>query len=364
MPVYLDNNASAPVRPEAAAMAYRLLLQKGNASSVHSFGREMRGAVEEARASVAALAGAQASQVVFTSSATEANNMVLRHFKPAKVAVSAIEHPSVRQVHPQCLTLPVTADGLVDVSAAKAGMSKLPEGSLVSLMLVNNETGVIQPVRKIAAKARKRGLYIHCDAVQAAGRIAVDIEELEVDFLTLSAHKLGGPMGVGALIIRRGVAPPAPIFSGGGQERRVRPGTENVPAIGGFGVSAQLALKEIDQFQKLSALRDKMEEKIRQEAPQTIIYGAHARRVSNTSCFGLAGIHAQMLVMKLDLAGIAVSSGAACSSGVVRESPVILAMGASPEAAASTIRVSMGWQTLESDIDHFIKIWSNIIGGS
>ena len=355
---YLDNNATAPIRPEVIEIMAQSMAHTGNASSIHGFGRESRRDVEKARKYVADLAGTSPNQVIFTSGATESNNMIVKHYADQKTLISAVEHPAVRDANKNATMIPVTRDGAVNLEAYKEMLSS--DTGLVSVMLVNNETGVIQPVQEIARMAKDAGATVHSDAVQAAGRIPIDFAGLGVDYLSLSAHKFGGPQGVGALIFRSGLEPP-PLLHGGGQERRARAGTENVAGIIGFGEAARIAQKELGSFQELSNLREKLEREVKKISPDVIIYGENAPRVANTTCLGLPGVPAETLLMHLDLAGIAVSSGSACSSGVVKTSPVIRAMGASEKEAASTIRISMSWQTRAGDIDHFLKIWSKII---
>lgn len=359
MKVYLDNNATAPIRPEVIDVMSKTMREVGNASSIHNFGRMARRSIESARTQIGALAGVEAEQVIFTSGATEANNMILNSYAGSNIMISAIEHPSVMMAAPDAHIIPVSKDGVLDMKIYEKMLDQHAPG-LVSVMMVNNETGVIQPVKDIADMAREYGADTHSDAVQAAGRIKIDFSALGIDYMSLSAHKFGGPHGIGALIYRKGKLPKA-FLKGGGQERRVRAGTENIAGIAGFAEAARLARENMEAFQKLGALRDKLENGIQEISPAATIYSQNAKRVANTSCFGLPGIPAETLLMNLDLGGIAVSSGSACSSGVVKSSPVIRAMGASDKQAASTIRISLSWQSTQEDIDHFLKIWSNIV---
>lgn len=359
MTVYLDYNATAPLRPAALAAMTDALAEPGNASSVHGPGRRARRLIEAARARVAALAGAEASWVTFTSGGTEANNLALKGLPATRVLVSAGEHDSVLQAVPQGERLPLTPDGVVDLDALAAALEGTPEGTLVSVMLANNETGVLQPISEVVALARAAGAWVHCDAVQAAGKVPLDMAALGVDLLTLSAHKLGGPQGVGALLARPEL-PLNPLLQGGGQERRRRAGTENLPGIAGFGAAAETALEALSQAQDLVELRDRFEREIKLIAPDAKVFGAAAPRLPNTSCVALAGLGAETQLMALDLAGVAVSSGAACSSGKVQPSHVLTAMGATAEEAGAAIRVSLGWASTPADIDRLLAAWGDL----
>lgn len=360
-PVYLDYNATTPIRPEVIALVCDVMGVVGNASSVHGFGRTARRHVEEAREQVALLAGTQANQVVFTSGATESNNAVLKQFQGRRVLVSAIEHPAVRTVLEDAEMIPVTRAGVIDLAALEKMLETGAPPALISVMMVNNETGVIQPVADIArmAKARHKDVFIHTDAVQAAGRIKIDFPALNVDYMSLSAHKMGGPQGVGALISAPG-APVAKLLHGGGQEKRMRAGTENVAGIAGFGLAAAMAAEGIADYARLVPWRDRLEAEIAAIAPETKVFGKGAPRVANTSALCIPGFPAETQLLSLDLEGIAVSSGSACSSGTFRPSPILLAMGASETEASSTLRVSMGWNTEEADIGRFIAGWRKV----
>jgi len=253
----------------------------------------------------------------------------------------------------------VTESGIVDLAALEALLAAENHPALVSLMRANNETGVLQPVAEAAEIAHRHGALIHCDAVQALGRLPVDVAGLSVDLLSLSAHKLGGPAGAGALYLRRGLDL-APQLVGGGQERGRRAGTENLAGIAGFGAAAEAAVRTLGEGAGIADLRDRLEARIRAARPEALIFGASVPRVGNTTCVALAGVPAETQVMVLDLAGIAVSAGAACSSGKLRPSKVLAAMGVAPEIAASAIRVSLGWKSTAEDIDRFIAAWSRL----
>ncbi len=359
---YLDYNATAPVRPEAAAAVAAALAVGGNPSSVHGPGRAARRLIEDARDQVAALAGAAPSEVVFTSGGSEANALALAGSGAARLLVSAVEHDSVRLNAAGAATVPVDRHGVVDLAALERLLDAADGGPcLVSLMLANNETGVIQPVAAAAALARRHGALIHCDAVQAAGKLVLDLAALDVDLLTLSAHKLGGPAGSGALILRAG-RDVAPLLRGGGQERGRRAGTENLPGIAGFGAAAAAARRDLaaGEADRMRALRDRLERMVCALAPRAVIHGTGALRLPNTSCIGLPGLPAETQVMTLDLAQVAVSSGAACSSGKLRASHVLDAMGLPPEAAGSAIRVSLGWASTEDDVERFVAAWRGL----
>ncbi len=330
--------------------------QYGNPSSVHSFGRAARRIVEDARRHVAALVSARPEDVVFTSGGTEANNLALRGAGRARILVSAVEHPSVLEAADGIETITVDKYGVVDLDALTRMLAEDDAPALVSVMLANNETGVIQPVAPAAAWAREHGALVHCDAVQAAGRIPLDMAGLGVDLLTLSAHKLGGPKGVGALIVGDDVTL-SPLLRGGGQERGRRAGTENVSGIAGFGAAAAAALSEIEQARDLAVLRDSLEEGLLRNIPGVRVVGAGIARIPNTSCIALPGVSAETQVMALDLAGFAVSAGSACSSGKVKASHVLQAMGLTEEIAGCAIRVSLGRGNIEADIDAFVAAY-------
>ena len=363
MTAYLDYNATAPIRPEALAAMTAALAEPGNASSVHGPGRRARRLIEEARAKVAALAGVEPSWVTFTSGGTEANNLALGGLPAARILVSAGEHDSVLQAAAQAQRIGLTPDGLVDLDALAAALEGAPPqaagGTLVSVMLANNETGVIQPIAQVAALVRAAGAWLHCDAVQAAGKIPLDMLALDADLMTLSAHKLGGPPGVGALLARPEL-PLAALQRGGGQERRRRAGTENLAGIAGFGAAAETALEDLAEAQRLGELRDHFEHEIKSLAPGLQVFGGAAPRLPNTSCIAVAGLPAETQIMALDLAGVAVSSGAACSSGKVQPSHVLSAMGVAPELAAGAIRVSLGWASTAEDVARLLAAWGDL----
>jgi cysteine desulfurase len=346
----------------------------GNPSSVHAEGRAARRLVEAARERVAALVGAEPRNVVFTSGGTEANVLAL---SPAagtgnepcgRLMVSAIEHPSVlaggRFSAAAVERLPVTGRGEIDLSALATRLKAAEGRVLVSLMLANNETGIVQPVSEAAHLVHQAGGMLHVDAVQAAGRIACDINALSADLLTVSGHKIGAPKGVGALIRRDAALSIAdPLIKGGGQERGARAGTENVAAIAGFGAAAAAALAGLAADRaRMIGLRDRLEAGLRAASPEVVIFGAEAERLPNTTLVAQPGMKAETAVIAFDLNGVAVSSGAACSSGKVQPSHVLAAMGVPPRLAGGAIRVSLGPTTTESEIDRMIEAWIRLSG--
>ena len=349
----------------------------GNPSSVHAEGRAARRLIEQAREEVAALVGAQPADVIFTSSGTEANMLALTpaietadEKRPRdRLFMSAIEHPSVRAggrfPREAIEDIPVEADGRVDLAAlAEAVTSAKTSRPLVSLMLANNETGVVQPVAEAGTIVHAAGGLLHVDAVQAAGRIPCDIRALGADLLTLSAHKIGGAKGVGALV-RAGehIHFADPLIRGGGQERGLRAGTENVAGIAAFGAAAAAARRQLaEEAAHMLALRTLLEEGLRAISPQAVILGGAAERLPNTTLFALEGIKAETAIIALDLEGVAVSAGAACSSGKVQSSHVLAAMGVSPALGRGAVRVSLGWTTTQADIERFLNAWRKLAG--
>ena len=351
MRIYFDHNATSPLRPSARAAMLAAMDVTGNASSVHGEGRAARKIVDDAREAIAQELGVIPPMIVFTSGGSEANNFAIKGVDVERLLVSAIEHPSVMEsAHASGKTveiIPVTAGGVIDMERFRAILPG-PK-ALVSVMLANNETGVIQPLREVAGLTREHGALLHTDAVQAFGKISVNFGLLGADMMTVSAHKFGGPLGAGALIVRDGL-PVRPLIHGGGQELRRRAGTENLAAIAGF------AAVVLSKRQDIKELRDRLET----ELEQLVIFGRDADRLPNTTCFAAPGLNAETLLMSLDLEGIAVSSGSACSSGKVAKSHVLAAMGVAPEIASASIRVSLGWNTTAQDIDHFIAVWGRI----
>jgi cysteine desulfurase len=362
---YLDHNASAPLRPAAREAVVAALDAFGNASSIHAEGRRARALVDEAREAVAALVNARPAEVVFTSGATESNVWALS--QPwRRIAFAGIEHDSVRapathiaaERQAETVALPVDANGQADVAAAGSGPDLL-----IALQMANNETGVLQDVTRAGLWATGNGATLHCDAAQAPGRVPIDFPTFGAATLSLSAHKMGGPKGVGALVIS-GNTPMVSLLPGGGQELRRRSGTENVAAIAGFGAAANAALDDLKRAARVAHLRDRLEAEILRVTPGAVVIGAAARRLPNTSSIAVPGVSAETLVIKFDLAGIAISAGSACSSGKVSESPVLSAMGLPAEIVRGAVRISLGADTTDDDIAAFVAVWRRIHGGA
>lgn len=369
---YLDYNATAPLRPEARAAMVAALDEVGNASSVHGEGRAARKRIEAARAEVAALVGGDAKNVTFTAGGTEANVTALtpdwtlagRPLGIERLLVSAVEHVSVmaggRFPAERVEQIPVDADGVVRLDAL-AEMLARPGKALVSVMVANNETGVIQPVADVAKLARAAAALVHADAIQAAGRVPVDIAALGADVLTLSGHKIGGLQGVGAIVTAGGALAFPPLLAGGGQEKRNRAGTENVAGIVGFGAAARAALAGLAAAGGLAGLRDQLAAIARESGQKVTVFGEGAPRLPQTLCLGIEGISAETLVIALDLEGVAVSSGSACSSGKVAPSHVLAAMEVPARLAKGAIRLSLGWDSGPNDIHLFSTAWRRVL---
>ena len=359
----MDYNATAPVRPEVVSAVTSVLGSVGNPSSVHEDGREARAKIEFARENIAQLVGASSGTVIFTSGGTEANNLALRGsaFQGKHLVVSTIEHDSVlnvsQDIPDRCSLIPVDRDGIPDLETLSNELGCVSERVVVSVMLANNETGVIQPIAEVVEVARAHGAIIHCDGVQGPGKIPVDLDELGADLMTISAHKFGGPQGVGALVIREGSEPPGTFLYGGGQERGHRAGTENVPGIVGFGAAAASVLSDPDEAGRMEALRDKLETEVCSIESNAFIIGSNVPRLPNTSCIVMPGVPAETQVMSLDLAGVRVSAGAACSSGKVSNSHVLQAMGLPDNQSGSAIRISLGWASQVEDVERFVEAW-------
>ena len=368
--VYLDWNATTPLRPEARAAMAAAWDLSGNPSSVHAEGRQARRLVEEARGAVAQAVGALPRHVVFTSGGTEANALALtpglrRGAGPAaeRLVVSAIEHASVlaggRFSHRAVSAVGVTHSGVLDLAQLREAVEGKPP-ALVSIMLANNETGALQPVREAAGIVHAAGGVLHVDAIQALGKVAFDIGGLEADLLTLSAHKIGGPKGVGAVVLAESLQGFEPLLRGGGQELGRRAGTENVAGIAGFGAAVKAAIGALGgDAARLEALRSRLEQGLMQKNG-TIVFSDSVERLPNTTLFTIPGLKAETAVIGFDLADIAVSSGSACSSGKVQPSHVLEAMGFSPEIAQGAVRLSLGWSTSGADIDRCLQAWRKL----
>jgi len=354
---YFDHNATTPLRPEAREEILLALTDVGNPSSTHSFGRIARKRVETARKIIAESLDVSTGQVFFNSGATEGNNTILKGFSGKRVLCSAVEHLSSIDCGIHMELIPVTPDGLVDIEELKKMVSINPP-ALISVMMVNNENGVIQPVLEISKIAKSVGALFHCDAVQSYGRIPFTRENIGADFITISSHKVGGTQGTGVIIVAPNTSLPK-LVEGGGQEKRARGGTENVIGIAAFGAAAKAALAQLNDFQKLSILRDRIEAEL-SKSNSVRIYGRDVDRVSNTISCTVDGVASETLLMAFDIEGIALSAGAACSSGTTRMSHVLTAMGVEGRADRAPLRISLGWNTTEKDIEHFIEVWNKL----
>jgi cysteine desulfurase len=368
--VYLDWNATTPLRPEARQAMAAAWEMAGNPSSVHAEGRQARRLVEDARAAIAAAVGTRPQDVVFTSGGTEANALALTPGlrrgagEPVRrLLVSAIEHPSVLsggRFSPEAIgTIQATRSGLIDIDHLR-GLLAVERPALVSVMLANNETGALQPVSEVADIVHEAGGVLHVDAIQAIGKIPFNINEMKADLVTLSAHKIGGPKGVGALVLAEGTQGLEPLLRGGGQELGRRAGTENVAGIAAFGAAVRAAMIALEgDATRLRSLRDRLEAGLKQ-TPDTIVFSQDVPRLPNTTLFTVPGLKAETAVIGFDLGGIAVSSGSACSSGKVQPSHVLAAMGVGPELAQGAVRLSLGWSTSEADIDLALQAWRKL----
>jgi cysteine desulfurase len=352
---YLDHNATSPLRPVAFAAMAEALKAGGNPSSVHRAGRAARARVDAARRQVASLVGAMPSEIVFTSGGTEANNLAITGTGCMRVLASAVEHDSVLKAAPDAEIIPVDSEGVIDLAALERMLASSTTPTLVSVMFANNETGVLQPIADVVRLARVTGALVHCDAVQGAGKAPVDLHGLGVDYLSVSAHKFGGPTGVGALVVR-GNAPFVTDRRGGGQESNRRAGTENVAGIVGFGAAAEAARDGLD----VDHFRERLETALLAIAPDARVFGAGTKRLGNTTCISMPDVKAETQVMALDLAGVCVSAGAACSSGKVTRSAVLAAMGVNPAVANTAVRISCGWNTGTEEIERLIGAWRDL----
>ncbi|MGB0683745.1 MAG: cysteine desulfurase family protein [Magnetovibrionaceae bacterium] len=356
---YLDHNATTPLTPAAKQALVAALDLVGNASSVHRQGRLVRRKIEDARAQVASLLGVPAEGIVFTGGGTEANNLAIRGLSVDRILVSAIEHPAVLKADDRIDVIPVLSSGHVDLEALDALLLSDTRPALVSVMAANNETGIVQPLAEVAAIAKRHGALVHSDAVQAAGKLDWDFGGLGLDLISLSAHKIGGPQGCGALYVRPGLALD-PVNRGGGQEKGRRGGTENVPALVAFGAAAEDALTNRDWLKDAKALRDGLEAELRSINPACRIVGADVERLPNTTYVTMPNVGSETQVMAFDLAGVALSAGSACSSGKVSRSHVLEAMGLPEDISGCGVRVSLGRTTEPADVDRFIKAWADI----
>jgi len=366
--IYLDNNASTELDSEVRAAVEEASRLPGNPSSLHAEGRRARRAIEEARDAVAALVGGRPEEIFFTSGGTESNALAILGTVASRgrIVLSGAEHPSVREaverlrVEEGVEVVSVNPEPTGALDAERVLAATLPGTSMVTVMAANNEYGGVFPLARIIPEARSRGAIFHTDAVQAAGRIPLDVQGWDVDLLSVSAHKIHGPKGVGALFVRKGLAIHS-LAPGGGQERRVRPGTENLSGIVGFGVAARLARQRLSENSAIGQLRDRFERKILERVPDTRIIGAAGPRLSNTSSMLFADVSGEALAARLDLEGIAVSVGSACSSGSTRPSPVILSLGIDPSAARGVLRFSLSRRTTEEEIARVVNLLPGLV---
>lgn len=371
MRIYLDHNAGSPLRPQVKQAVIEALDMAANGSSIHQEGRKAKGLIERSRQSIAEMVGAAPSGVTFTCGGSEANATILQpkltvKRKPRvieRLLVSGTEHHSVLKggsfAPEQIEIVPVDSDGIINLAWLSDRLAKAHlagECALVAVMLANNETGVRQPVEIIGDLVAEYGSFFLCDAIQGPGKLAVDINKIGAHFLTLSAHKMGGPQGIGAIVRRTESYAFTPLIRGGGQENYGRAGTENIAAIHGFGVAAQLIAEDPSSAERIATLRDAMEQGLR----GGVVLGSQVERLPNTSCIAFPGLTAETMLISLDLQGFAVSSGSACSSGKVGLSHVLTAMGVEPNTAQSAIRISLGWNTTEEDIKQFTEAFNKM----
>lgn len=354
MTIYLDYNATSPLRPEVKNTMLEVMGNPMNPSSIHSYGREARSIIERARRSILSSLNAEGARIIFVSSGTEANHLALKGIKNITTVVSAIEHASVIKANNNSVIIPVDNNGVVKLDALQNILASIDGKALVSVMLANNETGVIQPVKEIVEITYAHGDYLHTDAVQGVGKFNINFNDLNVDMMTISSHKCGGPQGIAALIIKKGLEL-EPMLRGGGQEYGIRAGTENVSAIHGFALALEMAIKEARDTSFITFMRDKLENEL--EIFNPVIFGIKAKRLGNTSYIEMPGVDAETQVVAFDLDGIAVSSGSACTSGKIEASHVLKAMGVE---SSSAVRVSLGWNTKEKDIKAFVDSWKKI----
>jgi len=355
--IYLDHNATSILRPSVAAAMDAVAHEPLNASSIHASGRKAKKLLEDARVQIAQAISVFPNEIIFVSSATEANITVLRSFADWPILTSPIEHASMGKSGRLlgASKLEVDAQGLVKLDNLGEKLAALGRPALVSVMLANNETGVIQPIAEIAQIVHAHGGLLHCDAVQALSKIPIDCGLLQVDLMSLCAHKAGGPVGVGALVVR-GETPIKPLFLGGGQELGRRAGTENIPAIVAFAALVN-ETADCHEAAEMARLRDWLQAALTQAAPDTIVFSNEVARLPNTLQLTMPGVSNETQLMHFDLAGIAVSAGSACSSGRVEASHVLLAMGVDKEIAQTAIRISLGWNTTQSDVEKFAESW-------
>jgi cysteine desulfurase len=359
-PVYFDHNATTPLLEGLKDAMLSIADKPLNSSSVHVFGREAKHILESARLKVAHFANADDSfNVIFVASGTEGNNLALKGLKDLKLITSTTEHLSVLSVA-KFGDVPVNSDGIVDLKALEMILSEYqPNQCLVSIQYVNNETGVIQPIKELSEIVHKYHGIMHTDATQAFGKIDVDVVDLDVDMITMSAHKFGGPIGAAALILKKGIEL-TPLMHGGGQEYRIRPGTPNVMSIHGFGLACDIAKQSLPKFAEIAKLRDFIEDALLQISPDSIVFGDGARRVANTTSITMPNVQNETQVIYFDLNGFAVSAGSACSSGKVSLPYVQMSMGYDEEVSRTAVRISLGVNNTKAQVEEFINLWKEL----
>jgi len=359
--IYFDHNATTPVRPEVIALMTKIMGDAGNASSTHHAGRAASMLVEKAREQMAAAINTRPAQIIFTSCATESINTILKTFRGERILSSSVEHAAVLDCgQAEMEIIPVDDSGIIQIDALEDALRRDPKPALVNIMMVNNETGVIQPIKDIAKIVHQYDALLHVDAVQALGKILVDFQDTGADYMSFSAHKIGGPQGVGCFAFAA-QKPIRPLLVGGKQEKRQRAGTTNVAGVAGMGLAAEMAVANMGIYDNLAIWRDDVETRLQSQIDGLYVNGADAPRVGNTISLTCPDITNTVQMMNLDLEKICVSQGSACSSGVTKPSHVLLAMGLSEDDALATLRISMGWNTTQKDIESFIDSYSKII---
>jgi cysteine desulfurase len=364
--IYLDYNATSPMLPEVKKSIYDALGLPNNPSSIHYYGRNAKRMIEDAREKIADRVGIKLGrddyEICFTSSGTEANNLLLYNFSDKEIAISATEHLSILEPakqNPQRILVEVDKNGMIDLDSLNKALEIMTPKSLVSIIFANNETGVVQDIKAIAKIVHGHGMLLHSDCVQAFGKIDLDITEMGLDFVTISAHKIGGPVGSAALVHRAGLHI-KPQIIGGGQEKGMRAGTENIASIVGFGKAAELAKENLSKYASISNLRDKMEKMIIDICPESIIFGQNVLRLPNTSMINMPGVDVQTQLIYFDLHGISLSGGSACSSGKIQNSHVLSAMGYKKEEISGAVRVSLGVDSTLDQVEKFVSIWERL----
>jgi cysteine desulfurase len=359
--IYLDHNATTTIRPEVIDLMSAIMQETGNGSATHAAGQRAAAHIERAREQIANVVNTRPAQVIFTGCATESINTILKTFKGERILASAVEHAAVLDCGQADMeTVSVTHDGVIDLNALEDALKREPKARLLNIVAVNNETGVINPVKDIVDLAHTHDTLVHVDAVQVIGKMPFDFKGLGADYLSLSAHKFGGSQGVGCFVFAA-QKPIKPLLKGGKQEKRQRAGTSNVAGIAGMGLAADIAERHQTEYQKLAVWRDKIENEISNALDDIVINGQHANRVANTISLTCKGVTNTVQMLNLDLDKICVSAGSACSSGVAKPSHVLLGMGLDEDEALSTIRISMGWNTTQDDVDQFIEKYIAII---